>query len=69
MSFTLVPKYGESREVNVWVWRPMLALIRDAKLMDEKSYKKMGLKGYSVGREWLQDFGVFSRDSVGFGVF
>ena len=43
MSFTLVPKYGETREVNVWVWRPTLELIRDAKLIDEKSYKKMGL--------------------------
>ena len=37
-----MPKYGEAREVNVWVWRPALELIRDAKLIDEKSYKKMG---------------------------
>ena len=42
MSFTLVPKYGEAREVNVWVWRPTLELIRNAKLIDEKSYEKMG---------------------------
>jgi hypothetical protein len=122
MSFTIIPKYGEAREVNVWVWRPTLELIRDAKLIDEKSYKKMGrndgvdavtawkiadlidrtvekmgpkdkllldlsisdkpakpggvlkteedvLEGYSVGREWLKDFSVFSRDSGGFGVF
>jgi hypothetical protein len=125
MSFTLVPKYGEAWEVNVWVWRPTLELIRDAKLIDEKSYRKMGLndgdvqvdavtawkiadlidltvgkmapedsllmdlsisdrpvkrggvvktqedvlEGYSVGREWLKDFSVFSRDSGGFGVF
>jgi hypothetical protein len=41
MSFTLVPKYGEAREVNVWVWRPTLELIRNAKLIDEKSYEKM----------------------------
>ena len=27
----------------MWVWRPTLELIRDAKLIDEKKYKKMGL--------------------------
>jgi hypothetical protein len=48
MSFTLVPKYGEARKVNVWVWRPTLELIRDAKLIDEKSYKKMGLNDGEV---------------------
>lgn len=124
MSFTLVPKYGETREVNVWVWRPTLELIRDAKLIDERIYKNMGMNsgdaevdavtawkiadvisktvekmgpqdrmlldlsftdqpqtrrelkteedvmaGYSVGRDWLKEFGEFSRDSGGFGVF
>ena len=42
MSFILVPKYGETTEVNVWVWRPTLELIRNAKLIDEQSYEKMG---------------------------
>jgi len=42
MSFTLVPKYGEATEVNVWVWRPTLELIRSAELIDDKSYEKMG---------------------------
>ena len=27
------------------------------------------LEGYFVGRDWLKDFSVFSRDSGGFGVF
>jgi len=43
MSFTIIPKYGETREVNVWVWRPTLELIRDAKLIDERIYKNMGV--------------------------
>ncbi len=42
MSFTLVPKYGEATEVNVWVWRPTLELIRNGELIDEQSYEKMG---------------------------
>ena len=43
MSFTIIPKYGETREVNVWVWRPMLELIYDAKLIDNRIYKNMGV--------------------------
>ena len=43
MSFTIIPKYGETREVNVWVWRPTLELIYDAKLIDGRIYKNMGV--------------------------
>ena len=42
MSFTLVPKYGEATEVNVWAWRPTLALIHDAQLVDDENYERMG---------------------------
>ena len=124
MSFTVIPKYGETREINVWVWRPMLELIHEAKLIDAKTYKSLGfndgtqvdavtawkiadviaqtvekmgpkdrlqldlsindkparwgqvikteedmLEGYSVGRDWLKEFGEFSRDSGGFEVY
>jgi len=124
MSFTVIPKYGETREINVWVWRPMIELIRDAKLIDAKTYKSLGfndgtkvdavtawkiadlidktvekmgpkdrlqldlsindkpakwgqvikteedmMEGYSVGRDWLKEFGEFSRDSGGFEVY
>ena len=43
MSFTIIPKYGETRKVNVWVWRPTLELIYDAKLIDGRIYKNMGV--------------------------
>jgi hypothetical protein len=41
LSFTLVPKYGEATEVNVWNWRPTLELIRSAELIDEENYERM----------------------------
>jgi len=124
MSFTVIPKYGEAREINVWVWRPMVELIYDAKLVDDKKYKSLGfndgtqidavtawkigdllaqtvekmgpkdylqldlsinqnpgrwgqvieteqgmIDGYSVSRDWLREFGEFSRDSGGFEVY
>jgi hypothetical protein len=45
MSFILVPHHGEDLQVNAWNWRPTLALLRDANLIDEQQLELMGCTG------------------------
>ena len=45
MAFLLIPKNGESVMINAWNWRPTIVLLRDAKLIDEDLYDRMGTHG------------------------
>jgi len=45
MAFILRPVHGEEIVINAWNWRPILALLRDAKLISDDLYERMGLWG------------------------
>jgi hypothetical protein len=45
MSFILIPPHGEDLQVNAWNWRPTLALLRHANLIDEEQHELMGCNG------------------------
>jgi hypothetical protein len=45
MSFILIPKTGEDIKINAWNWRPTVALLRHANLIDELQHELMGCNG------------------------
>ena len=45
MSFILVPKNGEEVQINAWNWRPTLELLRDAEIVDDDLFERMGIHG------------------------
>ena len=45
MSFILVPKNGEEIKINAWNWRPSLELLRDAGIIDDDLFERMGTHG------------------------
>ena len=45
MAFLLIPRNGESVMINAWNWRPTIELLRDANLIDEDLYERMGTHG------------------------
>jgi hypothetical protein len=45
MGFILIPKNGEKIFINAWNWRPTLELLRDAELIDEDLFERMGTHG------------------------
>jgi len=45
MAFILIPKNGTDVMVNAWNWRPTLELLRDANLIDDDLYERMGTFG------------------------
>jgi hypothetical protein len=49
MSFILIPHHGEDLRVNAWNWRPTIALLRHANLIDEQQHELMGCNGCSGG--------------------
>jgi hypothetical protein len=57
MAFLLIPENGESVMINAWNWRPTIELLRDAKLIDEDLYERMG----TFGREANVDAGMARR--------
>lgn len=42
MAFILIPKNGEEVKINAWNWRPTLELLRNANLIDDDLYERMG---------------------------
>jgi hypothetical protein len=57
MAFLLIPENGESVMINAWNWRPTIELLRDAKLIDEDLYERMG----TFGREANVDAAMARR--------
>jgi hypothetical protein len=57
MAFILIPKNGIDVMVNAWNWRPTLALLRDANLIDDDLYERMG----TFGREAKVDADAADR--------
>jgi hypothetical protein len=49
MSFILIPHHGEDLRVNAWNWRPTIALLRHANLIDEQQHELMGRNGCGGG--------------------
>jgi hypothetical protein len=45
MAFILTPKNGEEIKINAWNWRPTLELLREAGLIDDDLYERMGTHG------------------------
>ncbi len=45
MSFILIPKHGEDLQVNGWNWRPTIALLLQANLIDEQQHELLGANG------------------------
>jgi hypothetical protein len=45
MSFNLIPKAGEGISINAWYWRPTLELLRDAEIIDDDLFERMGTHG------------------------
>jgi hypothetical protein len=45
ISFILIPKIGEDIKINAWNWRPTIALLRHANLVDELQHELMGCNG------------------------
>ena len=45
MSFILIPNSGEDIKINAWNWRPTLALLSHANLIDEQQRELMGSNG------------------------
>ena len=45
MAFVLIPRNGEEVVINAWNWRPTLELLREAKLVDDDLYDRMGTHG------------------------
>lgn len=45
MSFILIPKNGEEIKINAWNWRPTLELLRDAGIIDNDLFERMGTHG------------------------
>ena len=45
MSFILIPQQGEDLQVNAWNWRPTIALLRHANLIDVQQHELMGRNG------------------------
>jgi hypothetical protein len=45
MAFILIPNDGERIMVNAWNWRPTLSLLRDANLIDDDLYERVGTFG------------------------
>ncbi|MBZ5492143.1 MAG: hypothetical protein LAO76_14525 [Acidobacteriia bacterium] len=45
MSFILIAKNGEEIKINAWNWRPALELLRDAEIIDNDLFERMGTYG------------------------
>ena len=45
MSFILIPKNGEEIKINAWNWRPTLELLRDAGIIDDDLFERLGTHG------------------------
>lgn len=45
MSFILAPNDGEDVQINAWNWRPTIALLRYANLIDDRQHELMGCNG------------------------
>jgi hypothetical protein len=45
MAFILTSKRGESVTINAWNWRPTIALLLDAKLIDNETHERLGTHG------------------------
>jgi hypothetical protein len=45
MAFILTAKNGEEVRINAWNWRPTLELLREAGLIDDDLYERMGTHG------------------------
>jgi hypothetical protein len=45
MSFILVAKNGQEIQINAWNWRPTLELLRDAEIIDDDLFERMGTHG------------------------
>ena len=45
MSFILIPQHGEDIKINAWNWRPTIALLRHASLINEEQHELMGCDG------------------------
>jgi hypothetical protein len=43
MSFILLPNRGEDIKINAWNWRPTIALLRNANLIDDKQHEFIGI--------------------------
>lgn len=43
MSFILIPKDGEDLQVNGWNWRPTIALLLQANLINEQQHELLGI--------------------------
>ena len=48
MSFILIPKNGEDIQINAWNWRPTLALLRDAEIINDDLFERMGTHGFEA---------------------
>ena len=60
MAFILIPKHGEEIMINTWNWRPTLQLLRDANVIDDDLYERMG----TFGREARVDADTAGRIAV-----
>jgi hypothetical protein len=45
MAFILIPQKGKEVVINAWNWRPTLAILRDARLIDNELHDRMGTQG------------------------
>lgn len=45
MAFILIPKNGEEIVINAWNWRPTLEFLRDAEIIDDDLFERMGTHG------------------------
>jgi hypothetical protein len=45
MAFILIPKSGEEVKINAWNWRPTLELLRNASVIEDDLYERMGTFG------------------------
>lgn len=61
MSFILIPKNGEEIQINAWNWRPTIELLRNAKLITEALWERMGANGTgaSVDSELAERIATF----------
>jgi hypothetical protein len=57
MAFILISENGEEVVINAWNWRPTLELLRDATLIDDDLYERMG----TFGREAKVDADTADR--------
>jgi hypothetical protein len=45
MSFILIPNNGKEIQINAWNWRPTLDLLRNAEVIDNDLFERMGTHG------------------------